>query len=702
MTCTLLVISPPSVQADVRIVVDASNSMDSQDPQNLRGAAIEQLVRTLPEDSYAGVWGYAKIVTQAVKYAPADRLWQQIAVIQGQHMVEQPLFDSDQADLINALEAATWDLAERSKRPALGGLTPPANARPIQSNTSNNGASHIVLISNGLLNTGKTKREHDNDRQLLLNAWASRLASAGIFVHTIAITAASKSKSENAGQVGKSRVAGQDSGALENPYLDFNLLRQISQLSGGLHKLVRNKAELQEFLLDLQALINRVPQAEIDNNGRFEIAPGAQRLTALWFLDEKKAQSAYLLQPDGTVINRLTPLTSGQWVRAQNFELVSLQQPQSGWWRVVGIDPAQLQVIGEIDIRVDGLNLPVIPSEESHALVRLYSQGKLVNNDDFLDLLDVQVWLNTQQHGVKSASRGLLPIERTEDGFKAYFVSLGDGAHELEVVVNAPTFKRKLVLPFVAVNPLKVEVEQKPGENAFAWLTFSHAEVDYASVKAALQVRKPPQVGQIIPATQMPGGLFHVPIPYNSGSLESSFSITGNYLNGKGFHLKTKRQTISLPVTETMRLRFGADGKLLTEGAAKRLFDSSPGVTDGASMPDMAADNVHLALNTQQQNAAAEDSSSMADLVKASSAQQNNEPIATIPWWMIGAITGVNLLLGLLLWWWQKPAPLDLDEVAEQATSAEEDAKEAQKPPAKDSASKNSGKPAEREEPVLA
>ena len=160
------------------------------------------------------------------------------------------------------------------------------------------------------------------------------------------------------------------------------------------------------------------------------------------------------MQPDGTVLSRLTPLPRGRWLRAQNFEIVTINAPQPGWWRIVGPKPERVQVIGEIGIEVEGLDSPVVPSEDSSVFIRLYDRGELIRDRAFLDLLDIRAW------AVVDGERMPLPLDAIDDGYEAFFVNLRDGAHQFELDVIAPTFTRVVTRPFVVSNPLRVEIRE--------------------------------------------------------------------------------------------------------------------------------------------------------------------------------------------------------------------------------------------------
>ena len=569
--------------ADLRLVVDVSKAMQEADPDNLRGAGIELLARSMPDDGYGGLWSYSKLTQQLVNYGPSDGLWKQMVGIHGRNLNA----GSRYADPTVALQAATWDIQKVDRGPI-----------------------DLVLLSNGALDTGLTELEHQNLRQLLLNTWASKLRAGRIRVHAIAFSSADRQTN-----------------------IDDTLLRQMADLSGGLYKTVSNLEQLQGVLMDVIRLMQIEPQAIPDHNGRFQIAPGAAYLNALW-LHQDQQQSPIVVQPNGARLSRVSSLQNGRWVLAQDFEMVTINKPMPGWWQIEGGEPARLGVFGEVEIRVSNLTAPVIPTDESHAKIQLFSAGELLQHQGFLDLVDVQAWLVDQK------SRRPLPVERQGESFNAYFVNLDDGAYDFVVTVTAPTFHRAMTVPFVVANPLRVDVRQGT-DGVGAWMNFSHAEIDYRTLKGSAKVRKPPQVGQILPAEKLPAGLFHIPIAESEGVVELTFTVSGNYLNGEGFFLKTERQTVTLPLVKTQVLRFNAAGKRL----ANEVFG-----VDAEQVGGVAGMNPSLVLTEAEQ---------FPDGAGQERLQAPHEDsLPPLPIWFVGLISGLNLVIGAGIWWVNKPRSL--------------------------------------------
>ena len=599
--CVLLsACSFASVLADLRIVVDTSASMQQADPQNLRGTAVELLASAMPLDSVGGLWAYSELTQQLVSHGPTDELWRQLMAVHGRNLAP----GNNQADPTTALQAATWDL-QRADR----------------------GYRDVIWISNGLIETGATELENNNARQLILNTWASKLKANRVRVHTIGIQPDTAEESE--------RVP-----------LEQDFLRQVAQLSGGLFKTVQNREQMQAVVMDIVRFMQIRPTTSADRSGRFQITPDVSTLSLLW-LHTPSAQAPTLETPDRQVLSRDTAVPDGRWLLARDFEMVTINQPQAGWWQIHGTAAHDIGIFGDVAIRVSGLDAPVIPTQESHATIQLFDAGELVQHQGFLDLLDVRAWI------VDAKGRKPLPVEREADQFHAFFVSLQDGSFDLQVEVRAPTFTRQSTVPFVVTNPLRVDIKQaNSGVNA--WLTFNHAAVDYRTLKVSAKVRKPPAVGQIVPAQKLPAGLFQIPIAEQEGVVEMTFTVGGNYLNGEGFFVKTRRQTVTLPLLENQVMRFDAEGKRIDEPPPQEIIETRATAQPGG--PDSATPRVVLNPELTQQNA---DTQPL----------EPQQPL--IPLWFVGLISALNLLVAGGLWWINGPPKLDFElrlrEVAEAA-----------------------------------
>ncbi len=568
---------------DLRLVVDVSQATHDTDRSNARRTALEYFIRTLPDDAYAGVWSYARYVRQVAKLDTSDGLWKQVASIHAASL--QP--EGDRAMLEAALLAAT----------------------KLPTRHDNSQAAHMVLVGSGVLNSGSGETADTQARQRILTQWLPQQQAQNRKIHTIAI------------------------GPPEQG--DHLLLRQLAESTGGLHVMARDAAALHDALVDVLSHVEPQPLVQADEAGRFQVAPGASRLTVTWFGEPELSADPSIQLPDGQTYSRNAALTGGRWLIDQSFEMLTIEDPIPGWWTLQGKVPDQLAVFGELGVRIEGVDATVVPTDESRATISLFDGEQLISLPSFLDLLEVRAWVHS------GADRSPLPVERIETQFIAHFVTLDDGFHELEVEIVAPTFKRRFSMPFTVANPMLVDILADENGQATAWFQFSHPKVDYATLKATGMVRKPPQIASLIPGQALPAGVWRIPLDQNDGIVEVSFSAAGNYLDGSGLFIKTKPHAINLPLMagERLRLRYDAQGKMVEFPVAE------------TALPDDAATlDAEPSVTPDATPSAAEPTAA----VPAAS------ELPLIPLWFVGLISLLNLVLAAGIWWLNKPKPLEM------------------------------------------
>ena len=567
---------------DLRLVVDVSQATHEADRSNARRTALEYFIRTLPDDAYAGVWSYARYVRQVAKLDVSDGLWKQVASIHAASL--QP--EGGRAMLEAALLAATQ----------------------LPARHDNSQAAHMVVVGSGVLNSGSGDAADTQARQRVLTQWLPEQQAQNRKIHTIAI------------------------GPPEHS--DHLLLRQLSESTGGLHVVAGDAAALRDALVDVLAHVEPQPLVQADEAGRFQVAPGATRLTVTWFGSPELSADPSVQLPDGQTYSRNAALTGGRWLIDQSFEMLTIEDPIPGWWTLQGKTPDQLAVFGELEVRIDGVDATVVPTDESRATISLFDGGQLISMPSFLDLLEVRAWVHS------GADRSPLPVERVDTQYIAHFVTLDDGFHELEIEIVAPTFKRRFIMPFTVANPMLVDILADEKGQAIAWFQFSHPKVDYATLKATGMVRKPPQIASLVPGQALPAGVWRIPLDQNDGIVEVSFSAAGNYLDGSGLFIKTKPHAISLPLMagERLRLRYDAQGKMVelpAPAAALSGEDATPDVEPGVT-PEATP-------------SAAEPAAAMPAAPE----------LPLIPLWFVALISLLNFALAGVIWWMNKPKPLE-------------------------------------------
>lgn len=611
---------------DVRVVVDLSERVHKVDRAELRSQFVSEFVQFLPDDAQASIWGYTSTTERMVKHGRTDPLWRQVAEINSQHLMPR----GRRSDPESALSFALWDL----KRPDRG---------PVD----------VIWIGDGrvVLQNGK---DPDQSRDRLIRELAPQLSSSRVRLHTLALTDAS-------GLMRGSSAEG------------IALMRQLTEASGGLHRVVQSAEGVSHFARDVLRLMQAHGEARVDANGRFQIGPDTERFTVMWRRGEGDPG---LRSPSGDLLGQAEPLPNGRWLVAKAYAMVTIEDPEPGWW-VAQARPLKVGIWSQLSLRVEGLVSPVVPTEDTSATLKLFSGGQAVRAGEFLDRLEVRAWL------IRGDSKEPLPVDRAEASFDIELADLDDGSYELEVGVLGPAFTQAATVPFVVRNPLRVDVRHSD-EGASVWMAFNHAEVDYRTLRASVKIRKPPELGVVVPAEKMPDGRWRVPLNETEGILELAFSIAGNHMNKKGFYIRTKPVLVSLPlVPETdevfrfdalgnVRKRPGRDAKAQVPTARSNVVAAGQTGADAAErMPTLQAlaavpqDTGEAVAEDEPLRAVHEVKEGVKEKVKEAVKEKANDAPIRLPLWFIGVITMVNLLVLLVIWWFLRPRSLPLPEGAD-------------------------------------
>ena len=588
---TLVFVPVAGYALDLRVLVDNSKELHDHDGEGLRALVIEQLVQSLPDDSKAGLWAFAKNTQRLANHAKTTGLWKQVASIHARNL--SPAGEGSNLD--RALENIFPDLTALDREQV-----------------------HLLLVTNASMKAGGGVDTPESRARVLrdiLQKWGNQFASHRVVVHTLAI------------------------GPLEQTHT-VAFLQQLSELSNGMHRVLERPEEVGPYVTDLLRLVQIVPEPAVDGMGRFKIPPETAAFTVAWQRNDENPPG--LKQPNGDALNRMTPLPDGRWLLGEGFEIATVQKPDPGWWQVTGDKPLRMGVFGDLQIKVDGLTSPVVPSAETSALIRLYSWGDQVVSPAFLDLLEVRATL------IQGGSRSVLPVDREQDAYRAYLINLDDGAYELETEVLGPTFHNKVLLPFQASNPLRVDIKGNQQGQATAWLSFNHPNVDYSTIRATIKQRRPPATARLVPGSKQPSGLWQMPLLQDEGIVEISFALRGNYLNGEGFFLQTKTLNLQLPLAWDYHqsFRFDARGETI-ETASEFAVEVEPVAAVSAAEQIVGQTPISIAPGELPGT----------DL-------SNPEPAAEpLPWWVWLSGGIATLLIGLVCWWLFRPAPLELPEL---------------------------------------
>ncbi|HAZ61725.1 MAG TPA: hypothetical protein DCY89_09165, partial [Gammaproteobacteria bacterium] len=387
----------PTGPAALRVLIDTSGSMRQNDPENLRVAGLRLLTGLLAPEIEAGVWLFGGRTEGLVRSAAVDDGWKERA-----RTLASRIHSRDaRTDIEQALEAVTRDWQ----------ATPASGPRS------------VLLLTDGVVDVAKEAEKSVASRARILGPLTERLVTAGIAVHSVALSAAA----------------------------DGALLEALAQATGGHSLRVARAEELDRAFLHLlegSAPRDGLPLAD----GRVLVDASVSELTLLVFRD-KSAPPLTLTSPNGTTLTPSDLPGNVRWAREPAWDMVTVRNPEPGEWRLPpGSDPDNRALIvsdlklaiGELPPRLETGN--PLPLE-----ARLLENGEPITRDDFLDLVQIRATLE-----VAGATTSDEPLGRT-DGAAAWTgqVQLDERSGQAQLIVEAEgrTFRRQRRLPLTLATP---------------------------------------------------------------------------------------------------------------------------------------------------------------------------------------------------------------------------------------------------------
>ncbi|MBB6523317.1 VWA domain-containing protein [Pseudoteredinibacter isoporae] len=413
--------------ADVRLLIDVSGSMKSNDPANLRQPAIDLLVKLLPEGSKAGVWSFGRYVNMLVPHQVVGEDWKKTASSKAGEINSTGLF----TNIGLALEKASYDHEQ----------------------DPGNFDRHLILLTDGMVDIAKDPDTNQLEWQRITNDLLPRLQLAGYSIHTIAL-------SDKA---------------------DLGLLQQLSRETDG-HSTVAHSADqlMQAFL---QAFDKAAPAEQLPFDGEsFLVDSSVEEFTALIFSAEPK-QPTTLLAPDGSRYNARRLDSSVNWFAGDGYDLVTVKHPFEGEWSVHAdvAEGSRITVVSDLSLKVKPLPNNINPGEMVDLSFSLRQEGSIITDPAFLSLLDINAQLTQQGEGRKQWNYKLYSagaptpengiFERQLEDFAA------QGQYVLRLEVDGKSFKRSFSHRFnsqAAFQAKLTEGENDEDQQGY-WLTVSGA-----------------------------------------------------------------------------------------------------------------------------------------------------------------------------------------------------------------------------------
>lgn len=405
--------------ADTRILIDVSGSMKKNDPSNLRRPALRLLVGLLPEDARAGVWTFGQYINMQVPLGKVDKAWK-IRARQGAGKIHSRGLFTNIEDVIKK-SIDDWQ-GETSKY-----------------------RRHLILLTDGMVDISTNAEENAASRARILDQILPQLKAYGAKVHTIAL-------SERA---------------------DHELMKTLSEETGGWYEQVNDAAQLQRIFLKLFEKVGRPDSVPLRDN-RFTIDASISETTLLIFHGDA-TQLTRVTSPSGSSFGAIDAPANVNWHRDEGYDLLTISQPEVGEWQIQAAADPDNRVMVVTDLKLHSTELPskLALGERIPLSVHFTEQGRKITERAFLDVVNIQV---EQSDGVEPGEpqplldNGQQGDQKAGDG--SYTMLVGDrqkpGRVELLLDVEGKTFKREQHQSFAVVPSYALEIVGNSGNEQSA------------------------------------------------------------------------------------------------------------------------------------------------------------------------------------------------------------------------------------------
>ncbi len=415
--------------ADVRVLIDISGSMKKNDPNNLRVPALKLITQLMPNGTQSGVWTFGQWVNMLVPRGKVDDAWKEKAYGSATGINSKGQF----TNIEKVLQDSTWDWSKPDDKTDRS----------------------LIFLTDGVVDISKDPAVNKEARKRILDQALTRFKSAGITIHTIAL-------SDEA---------------------DKSFLRQLSAATGGAYEQADSAAELERIFLKMFEKSVPVESVPMTESGIL-VDDSIKELTLLVFRKEGGRKTTVIM-PDGSSFDFRKKPENVIWRHEERYDLITVEAPMPGSWKVdTDLDPDnRVMVVTDLNVRASRLPNLLMSGDRMPYYVELHEKNSVITKPQFLDF--VTIMLNRRAKDVEPkrivlTDDGRKPDRKPGDG--RFSAVIGDGLtvghYQYELVVNGTTFKRsKRYTIQVVDSPVAVNVtEVSPGDPAHYALTITPYE----------------------------------------------------------------------------------------------------------------------------------------------------------------------------------------------------------------------------------
>ena len=381
-----------SLPLDVVLVMDSSGSMKKTDPQDLRKPAAKLLISLLGEKDRASVVSFSDQGYPVAFLTPVKGQKNEAALFAA---VDKISNKGVYTNLLGAVKAA-MRVIKRNPAP---------DHKPI-----------IVLMTDGKMDLGDSAKNQVNSDKLL-NDLIPQLKSQNIELHTVAFT--------------------------DNT--DKAYLEELANATGGKFNLAQNDKQLHDVYTSIFEQ-NKQPNMLPFNGEKFTIDNAVKEVTIVGSKDSEDIVLS-LITPDGDFITAENKPNAIKWFLAQDFDLITIQNPKAGVWQLKSSNGKnKAYIITDLKFQLEVEPQEVAIGEGLMITAWLEDKGKTIDKPSILTNLGMELRVYTpdgQTHVLE-----MQPQYKNDNGSELSGVYLNhialpaDGRYQVEVIAKGSTFSR--------------------------------------------------------------------------------------------------------------------------------------------------------------------------------------------------------------------------------------------------------------------
>ncbi|ALB22390.1 hypothetical protein Psal006b_02004 [Piscirickettsia salmonis] len=416
----VLVIYSPSALAstgfgkvyDTRILVDASDNLEKNDPSKLRIEALRMLVSVLPKGSYAGVWEFGDLVNINMPYGKVSQHWLQEA----DHKVKALELQTRFSNLDQALRKVTegWGHNEPNKE------------------------RNIIILTGNKLKVSTKEGKNLANKSRIIDELIPFLQARDIRVYIAAF-----------GPLDIDRTEGNNEGEVSAQ--EDGILTRLSDATDGRVYLIENKESLQQAFLSIFTEVAAADELPIFKNA-FYVDRSVEEATILLLRQDniKTAKPVMLKSPVGVTYSYQRHPKWIRWVKRDLFSLITLSKPLYGQWHILAdyLSPlSKVLIMTQLQLEVNELPKIAFAGERFRLKAKILNQGKLLNDPNVIKVIK----LVGNIRGKEESIRNIISASRPEQAkYVMDVTAMTEAGHdpstmEIRLFADGITFEREFV-----------------------------------------------------------------------------------------------------------------------------------------------------------------------------------------------------------------------------------------------------------------